>query len=127
TVANNVVRRAKGGGTLPQTNGVGIGAEGDVVVIGNVVEDTRDTGISLGWGRYSRTLTATGNIVRNTPRGIVFSMSEGADEVLIANNRISGVQQAIIGADHGTPVTDDLGKPGAEIPAGSVISANLVS
>ena len=127
TVANNVVRRAKGGGTLPQTNGVGIGAEGDAVVMGNVVEDTRDTGISLGWGRYSRTLSATGNIVRNTGRGIVFSMSDGADDVLIVNNRISGAQQAIIGADHGTPVTDDLGKPGADSPAGSVISGNLVS
>jgi uncharacterized secreted repeat protein (TIGR03808 family) len=127
TVANNVVRRAKGGGTLPQTSGVGIGAEGDVAVIGNVVEDSRDTGISLGWGPYSRTLSATGNIVRHAAKGIVFSMSEGADGVLIANNRISGAQQAILGSDHGTPVTADLGKPGAEIPDGVVISANLVS
>lgn len=126
TVANNVVRRATGGGTLPQTNGVGIGAEGDVAVTGNVVEDTRDTGISLGWGQYSRTLVATGNIVRKTRRGIVFSVAAGADGVLIANNRISEAGTAIVGSDHGEPRTADLGLPGAEFPEGAVITGNLV-
>lgn len=127
TVANNIVRRAMGGGTLPQTNGVGIGAEGDATVVGNVVEDTRDTGISLGWGPYSRTLSATGNLVRNTARGIVFSMTDGADGVLIANNRISGATVNIVGSDHGTAVTGDLGLPGAEIPPTVQISGNLTS
>ena len=127
TVANNVVRRATGGGTLPQTNGVGIGAEGDCSVTGNVVEETRDSGISLGWGRYSRTLSATGNVVRNSKRGIVFSVSDGADGVLIANNRIAGATMAIVGSDHGEARTGDLGLPGAEAPPGSVIAGNLVS
>ena len=128
TVANNVIRRATGGGTLPQTSGVGIGAEGDATVIGNVVEDVRDTGISLGWGRYSRTLSASGNVVRGAPKGIVFSVSEGADGVLIANNRISGASIAsILGADYGKPVTGDLGLASAKMPPGVEISGNLVS
>ena len=128
TVANNVVRRCKGPGTLKETSGVGIHTEGDATVTGNVVEDTRDAGISLGWGPHSRTLMATGNIVRNTKNGIRFSMTRGADVVLIANNRISGATQAsIIGYDHSNPATGDLGLPDAEIPAGLQISNNLVS
>ena len=127
SVANNVVRRATGGGIIPQTNGIGIGAEGDCAVTGNVVEDTRDTGISLGWGPYSRTLSATGNVIRNTRKGIAFSVTQGADGVLIANNRIAGAATAIIGTDHGEPRTGDLGQPGAEGPAGSIITGNLVS
>lgn len=127
SVANNVVRRATGGGIIPQTNGIGIGAEGDCAISGNVIEDTRDAGITLGWGPYSRSLSATGNVIRNTQRGIVFSVSEGADGVLIAHNRIAGTATAILGADHGEPRTGDLGLPGGDIPAGTIITGNLVS
>lgn len=127
-VANNVIRNVKGGGTLPNTNGVGIGAEADTSVTGNVIDDARDTGISLGWGRYSRNLMATGNLVRNCGRGIAFSAVTGADGVLISSNRISGARQgSIVGTDHGTPVTPDLGLPGADVPAGVKIEGNLVS
>ena len=126
TVANNVVRRCKGPGTLKETSGTGIHCEGDATVVGNVVEETRDSGISLGWGPHSRTLTATGNIVRDARIGIRFSMTKGADVVLIANNRISGARElAIAGYDHSDPVTGDLSLPGAEIPAGIQIRDNL--
>ena len=127
-VANNVIRGVKGGGTLPDTNGVGIGAEADTVVTGNVIEDAADSGISLGWGAYARNLSATGNLIRNCRRGIVFSVSAGADAVQIANNRISGSRDgAIVGGDHGTDVTGDLGLAGAETPGGSQITGNLVN
>ncbi|WP_373504456.1 TIGR03808 family TAT-translocated repetitive protein [Aestuariivirga sp.] len=126
TVANNVVRRCKGPGSLKETSGTGIHCEGDATVVGNVVEETRDSGISLGWGPHSRTLTATGNIVRDARIGIRFSMTKGADVVLIANNRISGARDmAIAGYDHSDPVTGDLSLPGAEIPAGVQIRDNL--
>jgi uncharacterized secreted repeat protein (TIGR03808 family) len=126
-VANNVIRRVKGGGTLPNTNGVGIGAEADATVSGNVVEDARDVGISLGWGRYARALSATGNLVRNAPKGIVFSMAEGADGVLIANNRIVGAKTGILGSDHGEARTGDLSLPGAALPPGVQIGGNLIN
>ena len=128
TVANNVVRRCKGPGTLKETSGTGIHTEGDAVITGNVVEDVRDAGLSLGWGPHSRTLMATGNIVRKAKNGIAFSMTAGADGVLITNNRISGVTGAsIIGYDHWDAVTGDLGRAGAEIPSGMIIKDNLVN
>lgn len=128
TVANNVVRRCVGPGVLKETSGTGIHTEGDATVVGNVVEDTRDSGISLGWGPHSRTLMATGNIVRNARNGIRFSMTKGADVVLIANNRISGAKEnSIVGFDHWDAVTGDLALPGAEIPPGIEIRGNLTS
>ncbi len=127
TVSHNVVRRCRGPGVLKETSGTGIHCEGDAVVSGNVVEETRDSGISLGWGPHSRTLMATGNIVRNARLGIRFSMTKGADTVLIANNRITGAKDlAIAGFDHWDPVTGDLGLPGAEIPEGVQIRDNLI-
>jgi uncharacterized secreted repeat protein (TIGR03808 family) len=126
TVANNVVRRCKGPGVLKETSGTGIHCEGDATVTGNVVEETHDSGISLGWGPHSRTLMATGNLVRDARIGIRFSMTEGADTVMIANNRISGSKEmAIAGFDHWDTKTSDLGLPDAEIPAGALIKDNL--
>jgi uncharacterized secreted repeat protein (TIGR03808 family) len=127
TVANNVVRRCKGPGVLKETSGTGIHCEGDATVTGNVVEETRDSGISLGWGPHSRTLTATGNIVRDARIGIRFSMTEGADKVLIANNRISGAKDSnIAGYDHSNAVTADLALPDARMPEGVIIRDNLI-
>ncbi len=126
TVANNVIRRCKGPGALAETSGTGIHTEGDALITGNVVEETRDSGLSLGWGPHSRTLMATGNIVRDARIGIRFSMTEGADKVLIANNRVTGAREVSIGGyDHDDPVTGDIAK-GAEVPAGMIIKDNLV-
>lgn len=128
TVANNVVRRCKGPGVLKETSGTGIHCEGDATVTGNVVEDARDAGISLGWGPHSRTLMATGNIVRDARIGIRFSTTKNADTVMIANNRISGSREmAIAGFDHWDATTGDLSANGADIPAGVLVKDNLVN
>ena len=67
-------------------------------------------------------------MVRNAKNGIKFSMTGGADVVLIANNRISGASAAsIVGYDFRDAVTGDLSLPNAEIPAGMMIKDNLVS
>ncbi len=126
SIANNVVRRCRGGGPLNVTSGTGIHAEGDATITGNVVEDVRDAGLSLGWGPHSRTLMATGNMVRNARIGIAFSTTSGADAVMIASNRVSGAREAgIQGHDHLAPTTGDLSLPGAAIPAGAIIKDNL--
>jgi len=125
-VANNLVRKVKGGGSLPQTSAVGIAAEADAQVTGNVVEDATETGINLGWGQYCRNLSASGNLVRNCGRGIVFSVSEDAEPVMITGNRIAGCTTAIQGMNYVEAVTADLGAAGAAMPAGSIISGNLV-
>jgi uncharacterized secreted repeat protein (TIGR03808 family) len=127
-VANNIVRKVAGGGSLPAKAGVGIAAEADTLVTGNVVEGARDVGIALGWGRYCRNLTANGNLVRNCGRGIAFSVSEGAEPAMILNNRIAGSSYgAIVGRNFGEPATGDLGNPGAVPPPGSLIAGNLVN
>ena len=70
--------------------GVGIGAEADIAITGNVVENAPAIGIHLGWGEYLRDIAATGNVVRNAPIGIGVSVVEGAGTALIANNLVSG-------------------------------------
>lgn len=125
-VSNNVIRKAVGPRSLPVTSGVGIGAEADTLVTGNVIEDARDHGIHLGWMKFSRNLAASNNLVRNCGRGISFSMSDGAGPVLITGNRIAGSKTAAIqGLDGTKPVTGDLGAAGAAMPDGHVISTNL--
>ena len=126
--ANNVVRDVKGGGSLDYTSGTGIAAEADTQVTGNVIENARDNGIALGWGKYCRNLAASNNILRNCGRGIAFSVSEGAEAVMITGNRIAGSRIAAIqGMDHQEPVTEDLGRPGAAPPSRGLIGGNLVS
>ncbi len=117
--ANNIVRKVKGGGSLPHTSGIGIAAEADTQITGNVIEDAADTGINLGWGKYCRNLSAIGNIVRNCGRGIAFSLSEGAGPVMITGNRIAGTKTAIQGMNYTETVSGDLDK--------GLIAGNLIS
>ena len=74
-VTGNVIRKVTGGGSLDYTRGVGIAAEADTAITGNVIDGAVDTGISLGWGGYSRNLSATGNVLRDCGIGIGFSVS----------------------------------------------------
>jgi uncharacterized secreted repeat protein (TIGR03808 family) len=124
----NVVRNAKRGKTVNADVGHGIHAEADTLVSNNVVEDIESFGVNLGWGKYSRNLTAQGNIVRNCGRGITFSMSEGAGQTLISGNMIDGARIAAIqGMDHENPQTGDLGAIGAKIPSNVTLSNNTVT
>ncbi|MFO1123078.1 MAG: TIGR03808 family TAT-translocated repetitive protein [Hyphomicrobiales bacterium] len=125
-VNGNVIRNVTGGGSLESTRGIGIAAEADTAITGNVIEGATDTGIALGWGGYGRDLSATGNVIRDCGIGIGFSVASGAGPVLIANNRISAARNGnIMGTDHGTPVTSDLAVAGAVAPGG-MISGNLI-
>ena len=127
-VANNIVRNVRGGGSLADTTAFGIYVEADAQVSGNVVDSARDIGIGLGWGRYCRNLSASGNSVRNCGRSFTFSLTEGAEPVMISGNRIAGSTIAAIqGMDHKEPVTEDLGAAGAAPPAQGLIAGNFVS
>ncbi|NNE23132.1 MAG: TIGR03808 family TAT-translocated repetitive protein, partial [Rhizobiales bacterium] len=125
--SNNLVRHLT---PMPGSDkkGVGIAVEADTVVTGNVIEDAADAGMVLGWGRYARNISATGNIIRRAAVGIAASATEGAESCLIANNIIAGAHQAaILGMDHARPVTSDLARQTAQAPANLAISGNLVS
>ncbi len=126
--SNNIVRNAKGGGSLPDRTACGIHAEADTTVTGNVVENAREVGISLGWGRYGRNLSATGNIIRACGKGLTVSLNPATGPALVANNMISGSTiAAIMGMDHDEAVTGDLGLAGADVPARLTLNGNLVT
>ncbi len=89
--------------------GVGIGVEADTLVTGNLVENAPVMGISLGWGKYLRDVSVTGNIIRKSRIGIGVSVSSGAGQALISDNLISGATaQAIGGYDYQKKLTEDL-------------------
>ncbi len=124
--ANNVVRDMFGARSNPNTQAIGIAVEADTAVTGNVVENAKRAGIWLGWGKYLRDVSASGNIVRNCDIGISVSLVDGARNVLIANNLISGAVQAIAGMDHDKIVSGDLSAQRTKSPKGFQVTGNMV-
>ncbi len=126
--ANNIVRDLFVRPGEEDGRGIGISAEADTAVEGNVVENAPVHGIALGWGRYLRDVTATGNVVRNCRIGIAVSASSGAGKALVANNMISGSKKAAIaGLELHEMVTADLAQPPARVPGNMAVQGNLVS
>lgn len=130
-VQGNVIRhlfQKRPPGTDPNDGaGIGISVEADTAVTGNVIEGAPTAGISLGWGRYLRDVTVTGNVVRNAGTGIMVSVSAGAGAAVIADNLIADSKNgAIVGMDLKRPVTGDLSRDGAARFAQLAISGNRV-
>ena len=126
--ANNIVRNIAGARSNPNTRPVGISAEADTVVTGNVIEDAPGIGIALGWGAYCRNLTATNNLVRRCGIGMTASLTKDAGSVLISSNTIAGAAHAaILGMDHDQVMTEDLAKPGAQSYGALTVRDNLVA
>ncbi|MEM7464088.1 MAG: TIGR03808 family TAT-translocated repetitive protein, partial [Pseudomonadota bacterium] len=111
--ANNLVRNVTN--TAPyiddnETKGVGIYVEADTAVTGNVIENTDNYGMALGWGPYLRNIVATSNIIRNTKTGIYVSVVEGSGSTVISDNVISGATEGgIVGYRWREPVTGEMG------------------
>jgi uncharacterized secreted repeat protein (TIGR03808 family) len=107
--------------------GTGISVEADTVVSSNVIEAAPTAGIWIGWGKYQRNVSATGNVIRDCGIGIAAQVAAGAGDALIANNLISGAKRgAILGMDHDTVTTKDLAG-GADAPKTLSVSGNAVS
>ena len=129
TVQGNLIRNLKNqrpAGTDPNDGaGIGIAAEADVAINGNVIEGAPGAGISVGWGAYMRDVSVVGNVVRNARHGIAVSVSSGAGAAVISGNLISGAAKgAIVGMDFARPVTD-LERDGARY-ANLQVSGNRV-
>jgi len=106
--ANNIIRDLFSG-KEPEPRGVGIAVEADTVVSCNVVENTPEIGIALGWGRYLRDVVASNNVVRKAKIGFAVSVAKGAGSALITSNLISGsTQSALSGFDHLKRIAPDL-------------------
>lgn len=112
--SNNIVRNLSTTGPYtadPPGFGVGISAEADTTVCGNVVENAPLYGMQLGWGPYLRNVVATGNIIRKSGTGIVVSVVEGSGTAVISDNVIDGAANgAIVGQRWADPVTGDLSR-----------------
>ena len=108
--SNNIVRNV----TLPisyenTSKGAGISVEADTTVTGNVIENSPDFGLRLGWGPYLRNVIATSNIVRGSNVGISVSVVDGSKSTVISNNIISQFKRgAIIGYRWSEPKTNEL-------------------
>lgn len=114
--AANLVRNLSQTGPYPADSpgfGVGITAEADTAVTGNVVENAPLFGLHLGWGPYLRNVTASGNVIRDAGTGIAVSVVEGAGAAVISDNIISGARNgAIRGHRWAEAVTKDMARVG---------------
>lgn len=110
--ANNLIRNMKTTGPYPAEVagfGIGIFAEADTSVTGNVIEGAPQYGIGLGWGPYLRNVVAANNIVRNAGQGIAVSVVKGAGQASITGNTFDRVQKGgIFGHRWKERVTKDL-------------------
>jgi len=126
-VSGNIVRNLTGIGPYRDQFGVGIAAEADTAVTGNVIEDASRIGIGLGWGPYMRDLAATGNIIRGAPIGIAVSVVEGVGPAVISDNLISGANLgAIRGMRWDEAVSGDLARRNAESFPNLLVERNQV-
>lgn len=109
-VQGNLIRNLARREYEPQDKrGEGISVEADASVTGNTIENAATCGIVVGWGRYMRDCVVTGNLVRQSPLGILVSADAGAGACLVSGNMISGAKDGAIRAhDHGKPFGADL-------------------
>ena len=117
-ISGNLIRNLKLTAPYEQEDaffGIGIEAESDAALTGNVIEDAPRWGMLIGWGPYLRDVNVTGNVIRNSAVGIAATVVEGAGQASIRQNIFSGITEAAIaGYRWIEKVTGDLAGPGAE-------------
>lgn len=116
--ANNMVRNIHE--TIPYVEknhiyGVGILAEADIAITGNVVENAKRFGMLLGWGPYLKNVVASNNVIRETDAAFYISVVEGIGSVSITDNVIAQTRMgAVIGHRWMDAVTGDLARVGTD-------------
>lgn len=127
TCTGNIVRNIFTGSEVnPDTTPVGIFAEADAVISGNVVETVPGLGIGAGWGPYLRDVVISDNVVREVEIGIGVSVAEGAGKAVVSSNIVSSAARAGIAALAWTEmVSDDLVRDAGRFP-NVTISGNSV-
>jgi uncharacterized secreted repeat protein (TIGR03808 family) len=118
TCSGNIVRNIYPNSRVnPHTVPVGIFAEADALIAGNVVEVVPGVGIGAGWGPYLRDVSVTDNLVRDVEIGIAVSVAEGAGKAMISGNRIAGSRSAAIaGMAWQETISDDLLRDAEQFP-----------
>jgi len=107
--------------------GIGISVEADAAVNGNVIEGAPTAGIMVGWGRYLRDVTITGNLVRKAGVGILVSSDPDAGAALVSANMIAGAQDGAIRVmdSDGAPTGPDLVAAEPPFAGRLVLSGNV--
>ena len=98
-ISGNLIRNLKLSASYEQDDaffGIGIEAESDAAVMGNVIEGAPRWGMLIGWGPYLRDVNVTGNVIRNATVGIAATVVEGARQASIRQNIFSGIKEAAI-------------------------------
>lgn len=130
-ISGNMIRNLKLTAPYEQEDaffGIGIEAEADATVTGNVIEGAPRWGMLIGWGPYLRDVNVTGNVIRNAAVGIAATVVEEAGHASIHQNIFSGItEQAIAGYRWIEKVTGDLAASGAETFPHLDIADNRIS
>jgi uncharacterized secreted repeat protein (TIGR03808 family) len=129
--SNNLIRNLTESGPYKSDGigfGIGISAEADTTISGNVIEGAPKFGILIGWGKYLRDVVASANVIRECGTGIAVSAVEGAGRALISGNVVSQSRHgAIVGYEWTKPSTGDLAETSFGHPANVAVERNHVS
>lgn len=130
SVTGNVVRNLTLKGPYEHEVGFGIGiaAEADTLVSGNIIEGAPRWGMQLGWGPYLRNLVVTGNIIRKAPVGCAVSVAKGAGTAVITDNVFQETSDgAVLGFEWDRRVSGELATTGSSRFAQLTIERNRIS
>jgi uncharacterized secreted repeat protein (TIGR03808 family) len=95
--------------------GIGIAAEADAMLTGNVVEGAPFAGLALGYGPYLRDVSAVGNLVRESAVGIAVSVVAGAGHATVRDNTVArATRGAVVGYAWDKPASGDLAVEGTD-------------
>jgi uncharacterized secreted repeat protein (TIGR03808 family) len=97
--------------------GIGIKAEGEVSITGNVIDATDYAGIEIGWGEYLKGAVVSNNYIKAPNIGIAISVAPGAGDATVMGNAISGARLPIAGMKWNEIAVADLSKEGDKFPA----------
>lgn len=127
TVQGNIIRNLVRREHEPvDKRGVGISVEADTVINGNTIETAATAGISIGWGKWVRHVSASGNLIRDAAIGIAISQHGAPDTVLISNNIISGTREgAVVFFDYDKRVGPALANQGSTGKSPAVLLGNI--
>ncbi|MEX2691396.1 TIGR03808 family TAT-translocated repetitive protein [Rhizobium mongolense] len=130
TIIGNIVRNLRRDGPYKSEVGFGIGiaAEADTTISGNVIEDAPLWAMQLGWGPYLRNLVVTGNVVRKAPVGCAVSVAQGSGTAVITDNVFQEmIEGAVLGFEWEKKVSGDLTQAGSERYPHLIIERNRTS
>jgi uncharacterized secreted repeat protein (TIGR03808 family) len=100
----------------PDTIPIGIFAEAETAITGNVVENVPGVAIGAGWGPYLRNVVVANNVVTSSTIGIGVSVAEGAGAVTLSGNQIDAEEHDIAGMAWTDVVEPDLPEAAENYP-----------